>query len=62
MKLQDLGSVVMGTPRAWEESELQSRNNKTTNGFEDLFSVFFGISLGSSNDTPYNELFAYVLL
>jgi len=52
---QDLGSVTMG-PRELRESELQARNNKTTNGFEDLFSVCFGI--GSSNDMPSMNLSA----
>jgi hypothetical protein len=44
--VQDFGSVMMGPRELREESKLQARNNKTTNGFEDLFSVRFGIGFG----------------
>jgi hypothetical protein len=51
-------ALTMGPREPREESGLQARNNKTTNGFEDLFSVCFRISLGSSNDMPSMNLSA----
>ena len=41
-----------GGPRERRKESTASKKHNKTNGFEDLFSVCFGIALGSSNDMP----------